>query len=227
MKIFIADAEISGSTVIPPAKLSVLPKPLQRHADLGICIVSDKKAVCPPDSYEYYKSKLEPYGFEIFRGNSALTCNYPKDSAYNVCIAGKKCFLNKNVCDSILFDILTSEGYEIITVRQGYTKCSICPIDENTIITADVSIEKAAKNHGMEVLLISNEEIELDGYSNGFFGGCTGMDGKSTLLINGELSSFPDGDKVKEFLDKKGITVKSLKKGALRDIGSILPLLHK
>ncbi len=225
MTIFIANTEIPGATVILPSELSSLPAPLQKHADLGICLVSDKKAVCPPDSFEYYKEKLAHYEIEIIKGEKALTCNYPGDSAYNVCIAGKKCFLNKSVCDRVLLDILTSEGYEIINVRQGYTKCSICPIDENSIITADVSIEKAAKEHGMDVLLISNKGIVLDGYDNGFFGGCTGMENKSTLLVNGNIDFFPDGDAVKEFLKNKGITIKNLKKGPLVDIGSILPLM--
>ncbi len=225
MKLFIADALIQGATVIRPCKLNILPEGLQYHADLGICIVSEKKAVCPPDSYDYYKEKLSPYSFEIIKGENSLDCHYPGDSAYNVCIVGKKCFLNKNVCDSTLLDILTSEGYEIINVKQGYTKCSICPVDENSIITADISIAKAAKSCGMDVLLISNNGIELSGYDNGFFGGCTGLYDKSTLLINGELKYLPEHNSIKEFLSTKGISVRELKKGPLTDIGSILPLI--
>lgn len=225
MKLFISNTEITDAVVIKPCKLNILPEALKYHADLGICIVSAKKAVCPPDSYEYYKEKLAPYGFKIIKGGTALDCHYPKDSAYNVCIVGKKCFLNKNVCDAVLLDILTSEGYEIINVKQGYTKCSICPIDDNSIITADNSIAKAAAECGMDVLLISNDGIDLPGYNNGFFGGCTGLYDKNTLLINGEIGKFPDGNSVKDFLDKKGISIKELKKGALVDIGSILPLI--
>lgn len=222
---FISAVNIPGAVVIPPAHLKNLPAALQYHADLGICIVSSNNAVCPPDSYEYYRKKLSPYGFEIMQGKNPLDSHYPGDSAYNVCIVGKKCFLNKNVCDEALLDILTSVGYEIINIKQGYTKCSICPIDENTIITADVSIAKAAKKYGMEVLLISNRTIELPGYDNGFFGGCTGLADKHTLLVNGEIKYLPEADCIKEFLSKKGVCVKELKKGPLTDIGSILPLM--
>lgn len=224
-KLFIADTEIEGAVVIKPCKLNILPDALQHHADLGICIVAEKKAVCPPDSYDYYKEKLSLYGFEIIKGKNSLDCHYPGDSAYNVCIVGKKCFLNKNVCDTALLDILTSEGYDIINVKQGYTKCSVCPIDGNSIITADRSIAKSAEEHGMEVLLISNNGVELSGYDNGFFGGCTGLYDKHTLLINGEIKYLPDGDAIKEFLSKKGISIKELKKGSVTDIGSILPLM--
>lgn len=223
--LFIADAHIDGVTVISPPLLDALPDSLKKHTDLGICIVSHKKAVCPPDSYEYYKDKLSPYGFEIIKGNRFLDCHYPLDSAYNVCIVGKKCFLNKNVCDEALFDILTSEGYEIIHVKQGYTKCSVCPIDENSIITADISIAKEAEKLGMEVLLTTNDTILLPGYDNGFFGGCCGMSDSRQLLINGELSSHPDHDRILSFLKRKNIEIKELKEGPLTDIGSILPLM--
>ncbi len=227
VSLFIADAHIEDAVVISPAPLNILPTGIRYHADLGICVLGGNKAVCPLDSYEYYKGKLSLYGFEIIKGNFPLGCHYPHDSAYNICIVGKKCFLNKDVCDSTLFDILTSEGYEIINVKQGYTKCSICPVDENSIITADASIAKAAEKCGMDVLLISNNGILLEGYDNGFFGGCCGLGAKDTLLINGDIENFPDGDAVRNFLNKKSINITDLKKGPLTDIGSIIPLMTK
>lgn len=226
VSVFIADAIIENKTVITPPYLEALPPGLRRHADLGICIVNKNTAVCPPDSFLYYKKELSPYGFTVIQGNSSLQCNYPGDSAYNVGIVGKKCFLNKSVCDSLLYDILTSEGYEIINVRQGYAKCSICPIDENTLITGDKSIQKAAEKAGMDVLLIRNDGIFLEGYNNGFFGGCCGMADNKTLLVNGSLDTFPDKNILTEFLNLKGINIKSIKEGVLTDIGSLLPLIH-
>lgn len=223
--VFIADTPISGATVIRPPKIEALPPSLSRHADLSITIVSSKKAVCPPESYAYYKSELSPYGFEILPGKTHIGCNYPEDSAYNICIIGKKCFLNKNVCDTLLYDILISEGYEIIHVNQGYTKCSICPIDENTFITADKGIYEQGKKLGMEALLISNEGILLPGYKNGFWGGSCGLASPDTLLVNGEVETIKSGNLIKEFLNKKGIKIKNLKKGEVIDIGSVLPLM--
>lgn len=226
VSVFIANAPIEGSAVILPPKMEMLPPSLSRHADLSIAIVSSKKAVCPPESYAYYKSALSPYDFEIIEGKTHLGCNYPEDSAYNVCIIGKKCFLNKNVCDPTLYDILMSEGYEIIFVNQGYTKCSICPIDENTFITADKGIYDKGVEMGFEALLISNEDILLPGYKNGFWGGSCGLGAPDTLLVNGEVENIKSGKLIKEFLNKKGIKIKNLKKGEVIDIGSILPLIE-
>ena len=76
----------------------------------------------------------------------------------------------------------------------------------------------------MEVLLIENDGIFLRGYENGFFGGCTGLSGSDTLLVNGDLSLIPSGEKIKKFLFDKGIKIISLNKGDVTDIGSILPI---
>ncbi len=223
--LFIADTNIPDATVIIPPEIECLPVSMRRHADLGIAIISSKKAVCPPESYAYYKNALSPYGVEIIKGKNYLGRHYPKDSAYNVGIVGKKCFLNKKVCDEVLYEIILSEGYEIIEVKQGYTKCSICPIDENSFITGDVSIAQAGEKAGMEVLLISNDNIALPEFPNGFFGGCCGMESKYELLINGDIDLLPDSKKIRDFLLKKNIQIKKLKEGEVLDIGSIIPLM--
>lgn len=224
VRVFIADCDIPGCTVIRPPKIDVLPASLSRHADMGICFVSEKKAVCPPQSCTYYRSTLAPYGIKIIEGKTKIGSNYPHDCAYNVGIVGKKCFLNKNVCDPILLDILTIEGFEIIHVKQGYSKCSICPVDENTFITADNGIAAAGRKVGMEVLLITNEGILLKGYKNGFWGGSCGLGAPDMLLVNGELDLIPSGKEIKDFLMSKGIKINNLKKGEIIDIGSVLPL---
>lgn len=224
-KLFIADCKIDGATVITPPKVDFLPESMQRHADLGIVIISEKKVVCPPETYTYYKNELSAYGFNIIEGKTHLGSHYPKDCAYNVGIVGKKCFLNKNVCDELLYEILISEGYEVIHVNQGYTKCSLCPIDENSFITGDISIARAGEDAGCSVLLISNDNILLRGFSNGFWGGCCGMESSDTLLVNGDVGLLPSGEKIKEFLKEKNIKIKNLKKGDVIDIGSVIPLM--
>lgn len=225
VSLFIADTKIPNATVITPPSIDILPNSMHRHADLGIVIIGAKKTVCPPECCAYYKNALSPYGFEIIEGKSNIGRHYPSDSAYNVGIVGKKCFLNKNVCDERLYEILISEGYEIIEIRQGYSKCSICPIDENTFITGDVSIAKAGKEAGLDVLLISNEGISLPGFSNGFWGGSCGMGNSDELLVNGELELLPSYKEIIAFLKHRNIKIKNLKKGEVLDIGSIIPLM--
>lgn len=225
--LFIADCEIDGAQVIRPPSIDVLTPSMRRHADLGIVIVGKKRAVCPPETYDYYTGKLSPYGFEIIRGNRSVGRHYSADCAYNVGIVGKKCFLTKGVCDEHLYDILISEGYEIIETKQGYAKCSICPIDENTFITGDTGIAKKGIENGFDVLLIENDAISLPPFKNGFWGGCSGMGDRDVLLVNGDISLIPAGNKIKKFLDSKNIKIKKLKEGQVIDIGSIIPLMTK
>ena len=225
--LFIADTFIDGAKVITPPSVDILTPSMRRHADLGIVIVSEKKAVCPPETFSYYSDALSPYGFEVIMGGTGIGSNYPQDCAYNVGIVGKKCFLTKGVCDEHLYDILISEGYEIIETKQGYAKCSICPIDENTFITGDAGIAKKGIENGFDVLLIENDAISLPPFENGFWGGCTGMGDRDEFLVNGDISLIPAGDKIKKFLDSKNIKIKKLKEGQVLDIGSIIPLMTK
>ena len=227
VSLFIADCDIKGAEVITPPSFDVLVPSMRRHADLGIVIVSENKAVCAPEVYDYYKTALSPYGFEVVKGKKSVGMHYPDDCAYNVGIVGKKCFLNKSVCDGRLLEILISEGFEIIDVKQGYTKCSICPIDGNSFITGDRIIAQEGRKLGMDVLLIENKGISLPPYENGFWGGCAGMGDKDTLIVNGDISTLFSGKEIKEFLDRKNIKVQNSKKGEVVDIGSIIPLMTK
>ncbi len=227
VSLFIADCEIEDAKVITPPPIDVLVPSMRRHADLGIVIVSEKKAVCAPETYDYYKNALAPYGFEVIMGKKSVGSNYPLDCAYNVGIVGKKCFLNKSVCDGRLFEILISEGYELIEVKQGYTKCSICPIDENSFITSDSAIAQEGLKRGMDALLVENEGILLPPFENGFWGGCCGMGDSDILFVNGDISLIGSGSKIKEFLDRKNIKIQKSKEGKILDIGSIIPLMTK
>ena len=224
VSVFIADCSIDGATTITPPSVDILTPSMRRHADLGIIVVGEKKVVCAPETYAYYEKELSPYGFEVISGKKSIGSHYPDDCAYNVCIVGKKCFLNKNVCDSLLLDILISEGFEIIDVKQGYTKCSISPIDENSFITGDYAIAREGEKRGMDVLLIENDGILLPPYKNGFWGGSCGMGDEKTLIVNGDISTLPSGDKIRDFLGSKNIKIQKSKEGEILDIGSIILL---
>ncbi|MEE0867100.1 MAG: hypothetical protein UIL37_02215 [Clostridia bacterium] len=223
--LFIADCKIENATVITPPPIASLPYSMRRHADLGICIISEKTAVCPPDTCAYYNNVLSRYGYRIIEGKKSIGSNYPKDCAYNVGIVGKRCFMKKSACDSILLEELIKAGMEIVNVNQGYSKCSLCALDENTIITADESIKKAAEGLGMKVFFTSNKGIVLEGFQNGFIGGCLGKLDAKTLLSHGNLSMLEEGNTLLKNLNKNGFEVKSIKEGDVIDIGSVIPLM--
>ena len=75
----------------------------------------------------------------------------------------------------------------------------------------------------ISVLLIEPGHINLPGYNTGFIGGCTGLDFiHNELIFNGDLSLHPDGDRIREFVESHGVTIKDFPGRPLTDIGSII-----
>ncbi len=223
-KLFISDVPIKDSITIKSAPISCMPQSMQHHADLGICIISEKMAVCPEETLAYYKSALSEYGIELIKGKSKLKGNYPEDCAYNVGVVGKRFFANEKAIDKELYSRLIENGYEFINVKQGYAKCSMCAVDENSLITSDAGVFKECEKKGIDAILVSNDAIKLDGFENGFFGGCCGFDGEN-LLVNGNAQTLKDYENIKKFLSERGFGIISLKDSAIVDIGSIIPLM--
>lgn len=213
-----------GIKVIPPPDIAALPLPIRRHADLGLCPIGGSEIVCPPDSYAYYTEALSPYGFSIICGGQRLNGSYPEDTAYNVVVAGNFALLNPKACDGTLLKLIENR-FEILPVKQGYAKCSVCPISENAIISADAGICRIAERYGLEALKISNDGVELPPYGNGFFGGATGMVSKDVLAVNGCLAKMRSGTEILNFLKNHSVKPLEMNSFAPFDTGSLIPLL--
>lgn len=112
---------------------------------------------------------------------------------------------------------------QILPVKQGYVRCSLCHCSEEAFITDDPSIASALENHTrVKLLQISKGDIVLPGYPYGFIGGASGKIG-DTLYFFGSLDSLRDADKVKAFLQDRHISYVSLsKEHPLTDIGGIM-----
>ena len=108
---------------------------------------------------------------------------------------------------------------ETIHVPQGYARCSILPVDENSIITSDRGVAAACTQ--LDVLLISPGRIELPGYNTGFIGGTGGRAGKD-IVFNGDLSAHPDFEIIKEFIESRGLQCVWTTDMPLTDIGSVI-----
>lgn len=221
----VGDIWLPGIDIIRPYRAETLPKPLWQHADLTFSYLGEGVCVCAPESYDYYKKALEKYPVKLLRGGRRLEDTYPNDCAYNIAIVGKRVFCRTDAVDEVLLTEAEKRGFKIIDIRQGYSKCSVCPITENAAISADVSFCRAAEREGVECLLITNEGISLPGYDTGFFGGCAFMADEKTISAKGELKSHPDYEKIKSFLGKFNIAIKTLCGGPLTDFGSLCVII--
>ena len=149
---------------------------------------------------------------------------YPMDAGLNFCIVGDKLIYNpKTACESAV-SLLKCEK---IPCKQGYTKCSICVVDENSIITADSKIAQSAAARGIDALRVDNKLAKLYGFDYGFIGGASFKIGKNKLAFTGNINNFTEREKIESFLNKRGIEAVYLTGNELFDIGSAIPLTEE
>lgn len=160
----------------------------------------------------------------VFHGNPAvLDPVYPADSVYNACSTGKYFIHNLKHTSPELLALAGELGLETIHVNQGYARCSILPVDENSVITYDrgVAAACACQAHGPDVLLIRPGHIGLPGYASGFIGGTGGRVG-DTVVFNGNLAAHPDFEIIKEYIESRGLKCFWTTDMPLTDIGSVI-----
>lgn len=159
----------------------------------------------------------------LFKGDcKKLRTDYPGDIRYNAACTGKYFIHNLKYTDPLLLKKAKEMGMELIDVKQGYTKCSVVVVNENSIITYDQGIARACKKHPeLEVLLISPGFVRLDGFDTGFIGGASGRLGDH-IVFNGNLYEHPDFLRILSFIMKKNLKVKWFPSYPLTDIGSII-----
>ena len=213
-KFIIASAKIGN---IKPAMLSSVDEKVRRHSDLSVCHLGGDRFVTADNAFEYYVNKLP--GAKIIRGSTAIKSPYPFDAAYCAAVFSHFAVANEKITDRVLLDILKSE-FTFINVKQGYSKCIICPVAENAVITEDAGIYKKLSGF-MDVLLIEPGHVALPGYGYGFIGGAAGLIGDKKLYFNGRIDQLPDYERIMLFLEKH--SVKAVTEDyPLTDIGSVI-----
>ncbi len=195
------------------------------HPDITILKINDNNIIVAPNVYNYYSKKLCPLGFNIIKGNSLIKSKYPYNIAYNVAIFGKYAIHNLKYTDKKVLEFLDKNNFTKINVKQGYCKCSICIVDENSIITSDEGIYKEVIKHDIDCLLIDKGHIDLFDLSYGFIGGCSGLISKDDLIFFGDISKHPNYNEIKKFVENKNKNIISLSDEKLLDLGSLIPLI--
>ena len=202
----------------------LLDDPISRHADILGNYVGKSTFLADKNQIELCRF-IENSG-----GKSVLTDNikspYPQDCLLNFADIGDYIICNKYILTEKIAEFLPHK--EIISVKQGYSKCSLCICKRNTIITDDTSIYNTVSQYdNIKSLLVEKGSVRLKNYSYGFIGGCCGLIDKNTLLFNGDLSTHSDFDKIRNFLYDNGVNYVDIKGKPLTDIGSIIPILQK
>ncbi|MBQ6264363.1 MAG: hypothetical protein IJK60_02835 [Clostridia bacterium] len=202
-----------------------LPEGINSHADLQLLHL-EKNKIMIPKSNEQLFGVLNNKGYSIELTEN-LSLEYPGDVLLNAKIVGDYIICNKKTVSRKVLDYSEKESMKIIDVNQGYAGCSVCVLNENAIITDDISIFRAAQNFLNDVTLIKKNTIRLKNYNYGFIGGCCGKISKNEIAFNGSLMSHTDYKLIADALNRNNIKAVELHNGILEDIGGILPLTEK
>lgn len=216
-----------GIEVIYTTRHPTLYNAVSYHPDMVLHHLGGKDIVIAPDVDSEFIHEIKRYGFNVIKGETALSRNYPGNIAYNVARIGNMAFHNLKYTDKILLRELEKRGIQLIDVKQGYTKCSVCILNEKTIITQDVGIARKAEKHGIKVLLVPPVNIKLHELNYGFIGGATGLISKNQLAISGNIQFYKYRDEILGYLDNNGISAINLVWDEMTDIGSIIPLMEQ
>ncbi len=197
------------------------------HPDMQICHVGNKNFICSPDAYSYYSEELRKYEIDVLKGESNVLSTYPRDISYNVVITEKYLIHNLKYTDKAIMNFFRNTDISIHNVKQGYTKCAVCVIDSNALITSDAGIYKFCKMNGIDCLLTEKDSIRLGNRSDGFIGGCCGMIDYKTLLFCGDISRHNSYNEIVKFASKYDVEIISLSGEQLTDVGSIIPVVQE
>ena len=197
------------------------------HPDMQICHIVGNKYVCEPTLYEYYFDKLKKYKVVLLKGKKSISDTYPDDVSYNVVVTENIFLHNLKYTDRVILNEVESSAISIYKVKQGYTKCATCIIDNNALITSDEGIYKVCVANNIDCMLIEKGFIKLGDHHDGFIGGCCGFMGSKKLLFCGDITKHPSYNKIVEFASKYSVEISASSTDILTDIGSIIPVIQK
>jgi radical SAM superfamily enzyme len=194
---------------------------ISSHADLVLSIADDTLILDENASKSIF-CQLDALGVPYVVGNSRLASDYPEDIAYNAVVTEKSLIHRLAYTNSLLLQHSKNKGKRLISIRQGYTKCSTVIVSRESIITSDQGIYEATKD-SMNVLLVQPGQVQLEGFDSGFLGGASGSI-EDEVVFHGDLSKHPDFNRIQAFVEAAHKKLVYFKEFPLTDIGSVLVL---
>ena len=230
-----ADYRITDEEILNLSKLNIevikIPKcnrvyeAINGHPDIQINVLknsTNNKLIVHKDISEDFRNILEEKNIKYIVSEKSLERSYPSDIILNALILKDYFIHTLAYTDENLFNSQISKIN--VNVPQGYTKCSVLPINENALITSDKGIYKVLKEYDFDILLLPPGDILLPSLDYGFIGGTGGMISNNRIAFFGELDYYKYGNEVKSFLSRHGVSPIYLKKGKLIDRGSLIVL---
>jgi len=188
------------------------------HPDIFFC-QTPGRLVVSSNLPEHYKDLLRREGVDFITGHHAAGNRFPESVHYNAAINNHYLVHKLEYTDPVILE--SCHYLKKISVSQGYTRCSLAWLKNDHFVTSDAGIYKALREHGLSGLLVSPEGILLPGVRNGLIGGTISVL-DNLVLITGSLSTYPEGNRLREYLLSLGHEILELYDGPLFDVGGIL-----
>ena len=199
---------------------------ISNHADINIHYLGNGQFIAD-SSQGSVISVLKRLDANIFMSEEPVSGKYPFDCCLNFARVGNILFGKSDVCCNRLKKYCQSNGIDIINVRQGYSKCSVCIVNDRSIITDDPAIKKAADAAGFDCLMICKGDIRLNGHNYGFIGGASTLIDKNKLMFFGNLKMHTNYQDIIKFCYDHNCEVLFDESFALTDVGGMIPVAEE
>lgn len=218
---FVNEIENLGHTVIASDTVDIFLIPEQKHADMQILPINNDIFILNECTVLAEKLPNE----RLIFCNKKAGKKYPENILLNFLFLNNSLYGKLSAIDKNLLDYCKENSIRTVNINQGYARCSTLVLNNSAAITSDLSIEKALKNDGIEVLLISSGNIVLDGYNYGFIGGASGKIDENTVVFFGNIKKHPDYIRIENFCSNHNLLIKIICNDMpLTDIGGIVKL---
>lgn len=174
-----------------------------------------EKLIVAPNIPENYLTVLNDHGISYTMGKCPVGRKYPDTGRYNALKTRYGLLHNKNVTDPLVAK--NSTGY--IHCSQAYVRCTTIEVGE-VLITSDKGIKAVLDDNMLDSLYVDPQNIVLQGFKNGFFGGCCGI-WRKNIYFCGSLNSFIEAPKLRSIINKQGFDLIEVIGDYPLDVGGI------
>ena len=213
----------SGIKTFITKKSSLLDAEINSHSDLLFSYCGFKTAVIAPNQVDLIED-IANLGCRVEEAEFEPFSPYPNDVLLNQAFVGDYLISKIDSASEKIKSFANANNIELINVKQGYAKCSICVVDKKAIITEDNGIATLLKKYQFDVLKIKPDIVKLSQNHFGFLGGASGKLSKNELFFNGNIEKHPDYNDIKPFLYNYNVFPVYSKSYELTDIGSVIPI---
>ena len=149
---------------------------------------------------------------------------YPTDCALNAAWLKRVVFAHQTALHEELQRFFLSRKITLQPVKQGYARCSVCPVNDKALLTDDSGIYQAAKCCDFDALLLEKGDIRLNGHPYGFIGGASAMIAPDMIAFFGDLATHRNCTDIKLFLQKHDMQYIDIPGLPLTDVGGIVAI---